>query len=147
MKKYILLLLIVGITQGFSKGFKSKRWIESHHIVIDRVLGLSWQDTRMVRLRKRNWYSAKAYCEKLGINDKSNWRLPTLYELLTIVDYKKRNPALNDIFAFIQADGYYWSSDTIIKNSKFAWYVSFKEGNTYGFNKSKKAYVRCVRDN
>ena len=147
MKKYIIVFLIFSAIFGMAKGLKNKRWLEYNHIVKDRVLKLTWQDTRIVRLRKRTWKDAQKYCKRLKLSRKRNWRLPTMYELLTIVDYKRETPAINDIFQYVEANGYYWTTDDVVNDEEYAWYVSFKKGNTYGFTKAKKAYVRCVRDN
>jgi len=147
MKKYILIIVIFSLTLSIAKGLRNKRWIEANHVVRDRVLNITWQDTRIVRLRQRTWKDADKYCKRIRLAKKTNWRLPTMYELLTIIDYKKNNPAMIDIFEYVQSKGYYWTSDNIVTDKNYAWYVSFNKGNTYGFSKDKKAYIRCVRDN
>jgi hypothetical protein len=42
-----------------------------------------------------NWESAKKYCKDLTIGQRKDWRLPTIQELLSIVDYSKFDPALD----------------------------------------------------
>ncbi len=39
----------------------------------------------------------------------------------------------------------YWSSSVYVSNSKNAWIVNFKNGNTNNNNKTNENYVRCVR--
>ncbi len=39
----------------------------------------------------------------------------------------------------------YWSSSVYMSNTKNAWIVNFKNGNTNNNNKTNEYYVRCVR--
>ncbi len=75
----------------------------------------------------------------------TDWRLPTLKELATLVDYTRVDPATDTVFfPNIGADNY-WSATTDASDSKDAWYVNFIYGfygNTY---KSSNYRVRAVR--
>ncbi len=43
-----------------------------------------------------------------------DWRLPTMSELCTLIDYSKRNPALSDGHMFSDfPPGYFWSATTL----------------------------------
>jgi hypothetical protein len=73
----------------------------------------------------------------------NDWRLPTIQELLTLVDYSKSDPSssLEDT----ESEDY-WSSTDNVSNSGNAWYVYFYNGYSYYNGKSYNLYVRCVRD-
>ena len=73
----------------------------------------------------------------------SDFRLPTIQELLTLVDYSKRNPAST----FGIASRSYWSSTISVSSTLSAWYVDFYFGYT-SYNKviARNMYVCCVRD-
>ena len=73
---------------------------------------------------------------------KKDWRLPTIQELLTLVDYTKHTPActIKDTVSC-----YYWSSSSNVSLSSRAWYVDFKYGYSNYYGKTDKGYVRCVR--
>lgn len=122
------------------------RWIASNHVIKDSNLGLMWQDTRTVRLQTKTWHEAKNYCADLKLAQKYNWRLPTLDELLSIVDYEEYSPAIVDTFNFTDKKGYYWTSSNVSTDKRYAWYISFDKGNTYAYSKEEAVYVRCVRD-
>lgn len=73
----------------------------------------------------------------------SDWRLPTIKELLTLVDYGKGAPAcdLKDTH-----HSFYWSSTTHVFNFSNAWLVNFNHGETANNSKATEFYIRCVRD-
>jgi hypothetical protein len=92
------------------------------------------------------WEQAISYCEGLTISGYSDWRLPNIKELKSIVDVTTVNPAINSIFSNTQTSGY-WSSTTRADNIAFAWGVDFSDGSanpTYSKTLDNK-YVRCVR--
>lgn len=78
----------------------------------------------------------------LHSNKIGKFRLPTIQELKSIVDYTKCNPATN--LGGIKSDGY-WSSSPCVSGSSLAWVVGFYGGRGYNGNKSSSFYVRCVR--
>jgi len=74
----------------------------------------------------------------------SDWRLPTIEELLTLVNYEKRRPAC-DLEDTISSSRY-WSSITYVDNTDYAWDVYFYYGSSSYYNKTNNYYVRCVRN-
>lgn len=48
------------------------------------------------------------YCENLTFAGQSDWRLPNVRELESIVDYGRHNPSIDPIFGAVS--GAYWSS-------------------------------------
>ncbi len=86
--------------------------------------------------------------EQLGGH--SDWRLPTLQELQSILDCSYGSPCIDPIFGPTAADGY-WSSTSqesqfINTNGLFdAWPVFFDNGAVYFDNKSGAKRARAVR--
>ena len=82
--------------------------------------------------RMLNWNDAMMYCQLLVIDDKMDWRLPTIEELKEI--YNSEND-------FVGSD--YWSSTE--NNGCYAWYQNFSNGFQYYDYKNYSRYVRAVR--
>ena len=102
-------------------------------IMID---GLEWQaeDDGI----QRTWDEAVEYANGLG----NGWRLPTIGELFSIIDYKKYNPACKIENC---RPSYFWSSSPYAYDSSRAWYVDFHYGYMSPSNKDYHNYARCVR--
>jgi hypothetical protein len=80
----------------------------------------------------------------------NNWRLPTVNELISIVDYKKTYPTpLINLQVFSGNDLPYWSSTSDFKNANYAWFVEFSgasdESSSY-LGTTFQSAVRFVRD-
>jgi hypothetical protein len=111
--------------------------------VTDNVTGLMWQqeddDT------ERTWEQAISYCEALSLSTYSDWRLPNIKEVRSIVDSEQFGPAI-DSTAFPNTISYvYWSSTTAANSPIGAWGVHFGDGGVDGSNKANYSYVRCLR--
>jgi hypothetical protein len=78
-----------------------------------------------------------------------DWRLPTMEELCSLVDYGKRDPALPSGHMFSDVpQGYYWSSTKFEYHSSLAWTVYLHVGTTcYDAVTNQAGYVLPVRDN
>ncbi|WP_080682792.1 DUF1566 domain-containing protein [Sorangium cellulosum] len=76
-----------------------EKWISSADIsadeewALDRSTGLLGQ--RGASLTTFSWSDALAYCEKLNLADYTDWRLPSVKELLSIVDDPQSGPAID----------------------------------------------------
>lgn len=112
----------------------------------DPQTGLIWEDTAHVTGTKVTNNEAKTYCETLKLGGFENWRLPTIRELITIVDYTRYRPATLKEFKYVSNKKLYWSSTPYAKNSTEFWGVIFKDGTTKHTSAIYERYVRCVRD-
>lgn len=111
-------------------------------VVTDSKTGLMWQDD--VIGSTMDWNTAITTCENLTLGGYSDWRLPNIRELKSIVDKSRINPTLYHNFtSFISND--YWSSTTVYSIPSVAWDVGFDNGNIGNDTKNVREYVRCVR--
>lgn len=122
----------------------ASNFFKSENVVIDIDKNLMWQDTEDVKIFKSNWSLAKEYCNSLTLNGFTDWELPSIKELQTIVDVKNKKPAVNEEFKFCENTSY-WSNSQDIKSKNYAWYVGFETGATFLGSKDYNCYVRCVR--
>ncbi len=139
--KRIFLSFLLGmgcLYAGFTK---------SGDIVQDQLSSLEWQDNNVTEDDVKTWKEAIEYCEELNIDGKTDWRLPSKNELVTIVDYTKYNLAIESTFQHTVPSAY-WSSTSIKEYYDYAWVVYFLDGSSFGYFKieSDNTYVRCVRD-
>ncbi len=100
------------------------------------------------------WDNALTACTALnsahipnGYAGRTDWRLPSNYELQTIVNYGLSNPSIDTAFfptTVTSGWSYCWSSSPYVLSSDSAWFVNFGYGNMLGQFKRNGAYVRCV---
>lgn len=78
----------------------------------------------------------------------SDWRLPTITELTSIVNYGTYNPAIDKSFfpnTVYTVSSRYWSSTTNASDTARARFVYFSSGGAGAADKSVSWYVRAVR--
>ncbi|MBI5546719.1 MAG: DUF1566 domain-containing protein [Deltaproteobacteria bacterium] len=111
--------------------------------VTDNVTGLIWQ--KDVVSLSFNWGDAKTYCSVISLGGQGGWRLPTLIELLSIVNSGRSDPAINTSAFPNTPSEHFWSSTPYSGSLGGAWRVYFNGGGTTFNNLSSMGRVRCVR--
>ena len=112
-------------------------------VVLDRRTGLMW--SRQHIGARMSWADAKKAAEGCSLGGHSDWRLPTIRELLSIVDYERHDPAI-DTNVFQCESAWYWSSTPLASSpGDCAWFVSFGSGLAdWGF-RGGSGFVRACR--
>lgn len=112
-------------------------------VVRDSVTGLEWQ--KDVATAAVPWTDARRYCSSLALVGTRDWRLPTIWELLSIVDLGAMNPAVQaDAFPATPPENF-WSDTVCAGGATFRWIVMFDGGNVAYLFANSSALVRCVR--
>lgn len=109
--------------------------------VTDQNSGLTWMKSDDGT--PRPWQDAVAYCDGLVFAGLSDWRLPTRFELDSIVDYHRSFPAINPAFS-CQAS-FYWTINPYTGDPAYAWGIYGNDGADHWLDKINRYYVRCVR--
>jgi len=108
--------------------------------VKDNKTGLIWQ--KKPSASKLTWEQALSYCiNNLG----KDWRLPTIKELQSVVDYSSFSPSINNHFFSDAYPGEFWTSTTNSNATHTAWSVNFQFGNSNIDIKTNKLNIRPVR--
>jgi len=92
-----------------------------------------------------NLAGAITFAEGLTFATHSDWRLPNVKELQSIVDYGRNNPCIAALFINCVSN-YYWSSTFQDRNLNKAFAIDFYDGFIWSFATSTSYSVRPVRD-
>jgi len=106
---------------------------------------LMWQDSKVNVESKLNRLELKVYCRKLDFANRKDWRVPTVSEMLTLIDYTKNTPASISKVKYIIPLKYWTSSSSVLQNRK-NWFVDFDYGRSGVDSDLKRYNIRCVRD-
>ena len=117
--------------------------------ITDDRSGLVWQqeDDGMTR----TWEHAIMYCESLSLAGLSDWRLPTIKELSSLVDTSRYNPAADGAYFPAMAGSAtnrWWSSTYNPGNAlyQYAYSIDFSDGEWQPLSELQDLnHVRCVR--
>jgi hypothetical protein len=107
-----------------------------------------WPENGNLANDPMTWYSAIDYANNHTLCGYSDWRLPNVNELESLVNADVSNTAtwLNGQgFTNVQAFGYYWSSTTSAVSTGTAWVVVIGLGDVFYVYKGEGSYVWPVR--
>ena len=117
---------------------------EPHVAVYDVRRDLTWSRAN-VGSERLNWKDADAACRSLNLAGHQDWRLPTIQELLSIVDYERKEPAIDTALFDCEPSWYWTSTPAAASPAAHAWIVNFYDGNSDWLNRDYGYYVRAVR--
>ena len=113
--------------------------------VTDNTTGLMWQQG--TARNYMTWENALSYCENLNLAGYTNWRMPTIKELISLVNFSNASsgPMINQTYFPNTAATIYWTSTTKANASDTAWDMDFSDGINNDCYKTSETYVRAVR--
>lgn len=126
-------------------------------VVTDTVSGLMWERTLSgqtaslgCQADKTGYVScplryAVKHCENNRLGGFSDWRLPTIVELISLVDMAVREPTIDSVaFPNTRLEAF-WSSTRMGGRLDNAWVVAFYLGFNFPTFIDEPHHVRCVR--
>lgn len=153
-----------GQTTSFSSGYVNEdgdlqtgtAWPEprfTNHgdgTVTDHLTGLMWTTNT---LGQQTWNTALSICQSLTAGGHDDWRLPSVMELESLVDFGKKSPSPllpdNHPFSGVVSSpseyNDYWTGTTYPGNSGNAYKVSFYDGGTSAYSKSGGGLIFACR--
>jgi len=129
----------------------ASRFIDNGDLTVtDTLTGLMWQQYPTLIISELNWSNSLNQCDISSVSIHSDWRMPNLREMLSLLDYYYYAKAV-DTTAFPSLPGapntIYWTSTTYDADSDSAWNVDIQTGETGVDNKTTSSYyVWAVRD-
>jgi len=90
-----------------------------------------------------DWQLAKNYCNNLTYAGFSDWRLPAIFELKTIVDFGENGTFVDP--AYFSLEHAYWSKTTALAWSGARWGIDLENGRNFHDDNSTPVSVLCVR--
>ena len=151
---------VTGQDGNYLKGQARSYTDNGDSTVTDNSTGLMWQKcsvgrsgstcatgsaTTMIWATTTAELSAVVTCQDATTAGYTDWRLPNVNELQSLVDYSRVNPSINITYFPNTAASNYWSASTFVNSPSIAWYASFSYGYVYNLSKTNLYYVRCVR--
>jgi len=127
----------------------SQKLTKSGDYVIDDKNKLMWQDTKANTRVLVNQTEAIEYCKELTLSGFTDWVLPTVENVETIINKKRIRAELmiDKAFKHVRRDNYWLKDRTWLRNfGEYGYYVFFKSGSIYYQNRTYSKYVRCVRN-
>lgn len=112
--------------------------------IYDKTTKLIWQDSKDNKKLSLTYAKAQNYCSKLVIDKHTNFRIPTMDELQSIIDYKNYDPAIVKGFEYVSNEAY-WTTTPFADDDKVVWLIHFKKGERYVKDKHYDRYIRCVQ--
>jgi hypothetical protein len=134
--------------------------------ITDTRTGLMWEklsDDGTIHDKDTTYTWTNAFSTKVAMLNAgsfagfTDWRVPNVNELQSLVSYGASYPAINAAFdancaatcsvltCSCTQDSAYWSSSTYQDISSNAWVVYFNDGYVVGYLKDNSGYVRAVR--
>ena len=157
----LLPALSYGVCENVTLSTPNSRLIDNGDLTItDNATGLMWKQcsegqgnnsTCSGSVSTHNWQEALQLASSLnagaGFAGFSDWRLPNIKELRSIVEVACHTPAINSTRFPNSDSGNYWSATASISNTSNAWRIEFEEGSTSDSRDSRtNSYaVRLVR--
>lgn len=155
---FIVLVLSAAIPLAVSAGWKRfdrTEPVPAQPVVADAVTGLLWQgcpnglsglDCATGEASSLDWFHAIDACNTLAWGGHTDWRVPDVKELDSLIDSQQRSPSIDPLAFPGTPTGWYWTSTTYASDISFAWHANFSSGHIANFDKVFICYVRCVRD-
>ena len=138
--------LSASITGTIQHDYEKQITADGIPVVVDYATNLMWQYASSAS--SVSWNEAHNDIHSLnstGYAGYSDWRLPTIEELASLLEPDKSSQHLyiDPIFGTTQL--WCWSADTVASSPEMAWYISFSSGGIQPHDIKNSAFVLAVR--
>lgn len=134
---------------SIGKTWPRPRFDAQDKTVLDRLTGLTWLRNANRFEFPMTWPEALGEAESMNKEQLlgfSDWRLPNRRELLSLIDYQTKRPALPEDHPFRNVVlNWYWTSTSAAIHPGYAWYVHMEGARTFYGRKDQHYLVWPVR--
>lgn len=123
---------------------EENRFEREGDVLYDKLTKLYWQDDKAAKETIGNFTEAKEYCSNLELDGYTDWRVPEIYELVSILNYDRVNPYTFKDFKNIQSD-WYWANQMTKHEEGSAWLMEFNLGIPNWDRAEHRRFIRCLR--
>ncbi|GAK53130.1 serine/threonine protein kinase [Candidatus Moduliflexus flocculans] len=135
---------------GLDKNWRPYKYIKNDfenrgNVVVDHATGLMWQKSGSPNTMA--YQEVQAYIDKLNrdrFGSYNDWRLPTIPELMSLLEPTKANDVYIDPSTFDATQRWCWSSDPVT-GLEFTWRIVFSTCQVYWSGQHTNIFVRAVR--
>ena len=155
MKTKLLLLLLLFTNATFATPTTPTSDFTNNHdgTVTHKTTGLTWMRCEMGKTwtdsdctgKAKTYTYAKAMALTSSFAGYSDWRLPNIAELQTIVERENVDPAVNTTVFPNARNKWFWSSSPYVSSADGKWVVGFYDGYVGNSYLSSSLPVRLVR--
>lgn len=118
--------------------------IGDREAVRDKQTGLVWEQSPALDVS--DWEMAQRRCSSNDAGGSTDWRVPTVQELRTLVEPSSIDVKLPADHPFANVEpSIYWSSTERRENGAYASFVNFSSGGSATLEKYMPSFVWCVR--
>lgn len=142
MRKILIFLAFVGLVHANCTRDDDLNIVSCKNTYINDLM---WDDDTQVKRAKLDFREAYKFCKKSKRGNYTDWRMPTMAELRSIVDFAKSKPAVKNAFVSIKKDDIYWSITRDLSLRGSLWRMNFAFGRDEWGKAKNPAYVKCVR--
>lgn len=139
--------------------------------VTEKLTQRMWQ--QKIDYTRRDWNASIEYCQDLNLAGHDDWRLPNIKEAVSIVNYNKTSPSIDEeFFPETPKKYFFWTSTSDVGGptlhirplkmrkkhqtaeqldmrndpSNEAWAQGYLIGSGFGMQKNSEFYTRCIRN-
>ena len=140
-------LLMLNLISGSSSA-RTNFLANGDDTVTHAITRLMWQQEPQVNFR--TYSSAVSYCSSTSFAGYTDWRIPSLKELLSLVDYKRFDPAFDPVVFDQISSGQSMWAHSLFLDTTTVWTMNAKEGRVVKHGAPSatviSAYPLCVRE-
>jgi len=145
-------VLLTGDDGTYQAGWWKNRTVATNKVrfidngdgtITDRATGLMWEKvTLRVTHSLEYWIT---YASGLTLGGYTNWRVPNINELVSLINYGSITPCIYTVFSTSILPAIYFSSTHFLPSDSDIYYVSFLYGCVNLEEAGNNEYAICVR--